>query len=70
MTCKPANCPALVTLVRLVSAACNTDRPPCTARIPKLKLTAKYPAMMGEPSRSPCKNSFFIFLHLCFPVLL
>ena len=49
----PANCPALVILVRLVSAAWTMDSPPLMAMIPKLKLTEKYPRAIGTPSLSP-----------------
>ena len=70
---RPANCPADVRLVREMRTACQIVRPPCTAIIPNVKETARYPRAMGIPSVIPClKLSFFMkdFLRFLLPEFL
>lgn len=58
-----ANSPALVRLVRDITAACKTLIPASLAWIPREKDTAKYPRAMGRPSRIPdMKALFFGFI--------
>ena len=70
---RPANCPADVRLVREMRTACQIVRPPCTAIIPNVKETARYPRAIGIPSAIPClKLSFFMkdFLRFLLPEFL
>jgi len=55
----PANCPALVKLVRDIKTDVNIDKPPWVASNPKAKDTDMYASAIGTPSFNPIKNLFF-----------
>lgn len=54
---RPANCPALVTFVRLMKVAKSGEIPACAATIPKVKLTEKYPITIARESLAPSIKS-------------
>lgn len=54
---RPANCPALVTFVRLMKVANSGEIPACAATIPNVKLTEKYPITIARESLAPSIKS-------------
>ena len=57
---RPANCPALVRLVRDRTTASKVVSPAPLAMMPKVKETARYPSPIGIPSFNPALIEFVI----------
>ena len=56
---RPANWPALVTFVMLMSTALAVGSPAAAAAMPNVTDTERYPRPMGTPSRKPAASESF-----------